>query len=92
MMKKPLIFALLLCFSSTIVADSIKRINLIHRDAVATKSLLDDLFKGDVSMVVDGNGLLVRGETGDIQAIATMIKRIYLFATISGCWIAQSSG
>lgn len=75
-MKKLLIFSLLFCFSGSLIADSIRKIDLQYRDALATKNLLSALFEGDISMVVDGNSLLVRGATADLQALATMVKRL----------------
>lgn len=75
-MKKWLISSLLLFFSSIIAADTVKKIDLEYRDAVATQRLLETLFQGDVTIVIDGNSLLIRGENADIQALTAMIKRL----------------
>lgn len=75
-MKTLFIYAVLLCVSALASADSIRKIDLQYRDALATKDLLVTLFKGDISMVVDANSLLVRGANADLQALATMVKRL----------------
>jgi len=75
-MKNVLIFSLWLLLSAAATADSIRKIDLQHRDASATQSLLLPLFEGDISMVVDGNSLLVRGNSADLQALADMVTRL----------------
>ena len=75
-MKTLFVLVSLILLSNNAIADSIRKIDLQHRDASATQSLLLPLFEGDISMVVDGNSLLVRGASADLQALADMVKRL----------------
>jgi len=75
-MKTLFVLASLILLSNNAIADSIRKIDLQHRDASAIQSLLLPLFEGDIPMVVDGNSLLVRGASADLQALADMVKRL----------------
>ena len=75
-MKQLQLICFLLAFSTNIHAESLRRIDLQHRDAQSLAETLDALFEEDITIVVDANSLLVRGENADVQALVAMVQKM----------------
>lgn len=74
-MRITLIFVLMF-FAVLVDADAIQSVELRHRDAAALEHSLQLLVKKDLTIVRDGNTLLLRGAPADVNAIIKLVKKL----------------
>ncbi|MGH1484826.1 MAG: secretin N-terminal domain-containing protein [Cellvibrionaceae bacterium] len=78
---KALLLAWSLCiltslYANSVVADSYRQIELKHRDATSLAARLDGLKGERLSIVTEGNTLLLRGPSAEINQLVRIIKQL----------------
>ncbi len=75
-MRQYLLFSLFILMPMTVVADSYRHVELKHRNAVSLQSRLLPLLGDEVVVVPEGNGLLLRGPSADLNQLVAVIKKL----------------
>lgn len=71
-------FIIFLIFSTGSIAwaDSIKRFELKHRDAIEVKNIIAPLLNQDGAITVDNNSLIIKTSASSIKQLTSIIKRM----------------
>jgi hypothetical protein len=75
-MKYLALSVLVLAYAITAFADDYRLVVLQHRDALALQKQLDVLTGEDVTVGVDGNKLLLRGPSAELERLQALIKQM----------------
>jgi hypothetical protein len=75
-MKKLICCAAFLFLSINIFADSYRQITLQNRSAASLEARLSSISGDDVSIVADGNKLILRGPQADLKQLAAIIQKL----------------
>jgi len=70
------IFSILSTAGTIAWADSIKRFELKHRDAIEMKNIIAPLVNQGGAVTVDNNSLIIKASASSIKQLASIIKRI----------------
>ncbi len=75
-MRQYLLFSLFILISLSVMADSYRQIELKHRSAVSLQSRLSPLLGNDVAVVSEGNSLILRGPSAELNQLMSVIKKL----------------